>query len=227
MPKVALIWRTICAGLAAVGLFLSASGPLSASPVQPKVEKLFGQILAARTEAEASAMLGEIRALWKLSGSDTANLLLARVEELAGAGDVPSAAIVADAVVELYPDLAEGWFRRGLIRIARDEAPEASRDLQKALTLEPRHFAALEVLGGLYEAQQDSVNALEAFKRYLSINPHADAVRQKVAALERQSSGSAQPQLPPSVPKPQIPSAPSNQAPKQAPPVPSPSEPPN
>lgn len=188
-------------------------GAAWADPAQQRLDKLFAQMQVARTEVEAGAIQTEIQAIWRVSGSDTADLLMVRVDVLRGEGDLASASIVADAVVDLYPEFAEGWFRRAQLRIARDEGPEANRDLLRALQIEPRHFAALEILGGLYEAQQDPDKALETYRQFLALNPLSDSIRQKVAVLERRAEGQTAQPPPPVVQAPVEPGPESRTAP--------------
>jgi serine/threonine protein kinase len=47
------------------------------------------------------------------------------------------------ALLELQPDLAEVWYRRGYARLQLQENPAAAADLSRALELEPDHTGAL------------------------------------------------------------------------------------
>lgn len=57
--------------------------------------------------------------------------------------DFAGAKALFDEVVEAAPDYAEGWNQRAFIHFLQGNYEESLRDIDRALELEPRHFAAL------------------------------------------------------------------------------------
>lgn len=62
--------------------------------------------------------------------------------------DYESAEKLFNELVILAPNYSEGYNQRAFIRFLRGNHAEAQADLEKALTLEPKHFGAL---AGLYQ----------------------------------------------------------------------------
>ena len=62
--------------------------------------------------------------------------------------------------------------------------PEALRDLNETLRLEPRHFGAWSGLGIMFEQMGSPKNALEAYREALKIYPR---MQQAIAAEKRLS----------------------------------------
>lgn len=105
------------------------------------------------------------------------------------ARDYPTARALFDVVVELEPDFVEGWNHRAAIRFRLGDYAGALGDLQRVLTLEPRHFGALMGLAEILEEEGQLKAALEAFRRALALNPHLTGAAEKVRALEQELEG--------------------------------------
>lgn len=84
--------------------------------------------------------------------------------------------------IELRPDFAEAWHRRGEAKVLGDRWRDAQLDFEKALELNPYHFGALEGLGHCSMHLGRGDLAVEYFRRALEINPNLPEV---VEALDR------------------------------------------
>ena len=71
----------------------------------------------------------------------------------------------------------------------REETDEAVKDIEHALALEPRHFAALAGLGQIMVGLGNDKAALAAFDAALRINPSLGEIRTQAEALRRKVSG--------------------------------------
>src|SRR5215471_4496242 len=76
---------------------------------------LFGALKAAPDADTAKAIEERIWALWFVSGSDTADLLMTRVKAAVEAKELELAIELLDAIVEVKPDYVEAWNRRATI----------------------------------------------------------------------------------------------------------------
>lgn len=170
-----------------LGLFLlfaaaSLSSKASAQD-DPRLDRLFVQLAAARTEPEIAALMGQISGIWARSGSPSLDLILERAQEAEVKGAPDVALDLYNAAVDLRPRFAEAWRRRGALHAKEGDDEEAMSDLREALRLEPRHFGALDQIGRLLEAQNDAAGAVEVYRRLLAIIPQAEGVRQRVNKL--------------------------------------------
>jgi len=153
------------------------------------IDFLLGALKAAPDEDSAKAVEGRIWALWLASGSDTADLLMARVRVAMEEKDYDLAIRLLNAIVEIRPDYVEGWDRRATVYFLKGDLGRALADLEEVLKREPRHFGALAGLGTILSDLGDDKHALEAFRRALAIYPRLDGVADQVKTLSEKVEG--------------------------------------
>ena len=170
----------------------SADGP---SPVSPKVDRahnidfLFQALKAAPDDETARLIEGRIWAMWLVSGSDTADLLMSRARAAIEQNDADLAIQLLDAIIELKPDYAEAWNRRATLYFEKHDYGRAMSDIAQVLAREPRHFGALTGLGMILEDVGDNRRALEAFRRALEVDPRLERVPEIVKSLTEKVEG--------------------------------------
>ena len=108
---------------------------------------LFGALKVAPDEATAKAIEDRIWAQWATSRSDTATILMSRVQAAIEAKDLDLAIKLLDAVVKIKPKYVESWNRRATIYYMKKDYGHALADIREVLRREPRHFGALSGLG--------------------------------------------------------------------------------
>lgn len=156
---------------------------------EQRLDLLFDELGSLEQGADAKAMEETILNLWSQSGSATIDLLMDRSASVVLDGDVELGLGLIDSVVELEPDFAEAWHRRSHLHMVMGNITEAMVDLQKVLTLEPRHFPAVNALADILRSMGDREAALSAYRMALEINPHMDEVREAIAELSYQVEG--------------------------------------
>jgi tetratricopeptide (TPR) repeat protein len=200
-------FHAACAGLAlaAFVVFLGPS-PAAAEPdkapapaagekaAKPRdhgrdVQFLLGALKAAPDEESAKIVEQRIMALWLVSGSDTADLLMARSKAAIDGQDFDLALRLLDSIVELRPDFAEAWNRRATVYFLKKDYGRALQDLQQVLAREPRHFGALAGLGMILQEFGEDKRALEIFRRALDVNPHLARIPELVKSLSEKVDG--------------------------------------
>ena len=164
-------------------LSLPVATPARADQADPRLERLFNQLAAARSAPEADTVTAQINAIWLHSGSDTVDLLMSRASIASEAQDFDAAMKLFDAVAEMRPAYAEVWYRRAELLLAMDSQQEAAVDLAKAIALETRHFRAHALLGLLADQSGNRAAALAAYRRALTLNPMLDAVAKRAQQL--------------------------------------------
>lgn len=147
------------------------------APRPSTLDNLFERLSKAETEREAEGISSLIERRFARSGSDTADLLLARATQAFESKDYPLSIELLDRVVTLQPNWAEAWYRRATVFYQIDDPIGAMADLHRALKIEPRHFNAWTGLGHIFMASDDKSRALEAYRRALKINPKQSNVQ--------------------------------------------------
>ena len=153
------------------------------------LEFLFGALKVAPDPTTAKAIEERIWALWLVSGSDTANLLMTRVKTAVEAQDLDLAVELLSAIVEIKPDYAEAWNRRATIYYMKKDYSRAISDIRHALAREPRHFGAMSGLGLILQDVGDDKHALDIYRRALAIHPHLPRIPDLVKTLTEKVEG--------------------------------------
>jgi tetratricopeptide (TPR) repeat protein len=172
------------------------AGP--APKVRPKLHRgdrihdldfLFGALKAAPDDSSAKAIEERIWALWVVSDSDTANLLMTRVKAALEAKEDDLAVQLLDAVIELKPDYVEAWNRRATLYYMKKDLGRAMADIRQVLAREPRHFGALAGLGLILQDVGEEKRALEVFRRAVEIHPHLQRIPDLIKTLTDKVEG--------------------------------------
>lgn len=168
--------RRVCV---ACGLLLLSSGTV-ADQNAPELPRLFEELGASESPAEANRLENRIWALWFEAPDEASGRLMDRLQSSMAEGDFASALDFAGQLVELAPDFAEGWNRRATILYLIGDYDASVADIRETLALESRHFGAISGLGLIFLRQGDAASALAAFEAVLEISPQSASARQSV-----------------------------------------------
>lgn len=150
---------------------------------------LFGALKAAPDDVTAKAIEQRIWALWMISPSDTANLLMTRVQKSIEQKDLDLALTLLDAIVKIKPDYVEAWNRRATIYYMKHDYGRSIADIRQVLKREPRHFGALTGLGLILQDIGDDKQALEVYRRALAVYPRMKRIPDIVKKLSEEIEG--------------------------------------
>lgn len=155
----------------------------------PELNGLFGQLAKAASEEEAKPIEDQILTFFLQSGSPSVDLLMMRAAEAIGAGDLGTARKILAAITQIAPGYAEGWHQRGKLEAIAGDDEGAIISLQKAVTLNPRQFAAMAELGAILVAYGDKRDALSVLRKALAIDRYLPDVEHEVRQLSHDVEG--------------------------------------
>lgn len=153
------------------------------------IEFLFGALKAAPNADAAKAVEGRIWALWMVSPSDTATLLMNRVRTAVEAKNLDLAIQLLDSIVVLRPDYIEAWNRRATLHFLRKDFTRSIEDIRQTLAREPRHFGALAGLAMIMQELGEDKRALEIYRKVIDVNPHTPRVPDLIKSLTEKVEG--------------------------------------
>jgi tetratricopeptide (TPR) repeat protein len=156
---------------------------------QRLLDTLFQRLKTSSDNEEAEGIADAIERVWFDSGSDTADLLMARALIAEKSNNYPVGRELLGKIVEIDPNWAEAWNELAVTRVLANDEFGAMDDIAHALALEPRHFGALAGLGALLLKSGDKKGALQVFRRVLQLYPRLDPVRSIVDRLTIQVDG--------------------------------------
>ncbi len=151
---------------------LNFAAPVVAGQNDPRLNDLFAALKAAASEKEAAPIEARIWAIWTESGIEDIDRLMALGIAAMGIRDFRTAESVFTAIVRQAPDFAEGWNKRATLYYLMGKMEKSAADVDRVLSLEPRHFGALSGLGLIRLAEENEREALKAFERGLAIHPN-------------------------------------------------------
>ena len=193
----AIVWAIAVAGTTPYAIHQLGLHPALAQQPPPtagastersrSLDALFRSLKSVAGEEEAEAVTAEIWRLWARSGNPEVDELLERgnrylsINQLGAAHDLFTEALTA------APDFAEAWNKRATVLYMMNELEWSLSDIEKVLTLEPRHFGALVGRGMIYLQTGRWREALEAYRRALDVHPFLKERVTIVPELERRA----------------------------------------
>jgi tetratricopeptide (TPR) repeat protein len=150
---------------------------------------LFGALKVAPDDETAKAIEQRIWALWVVSHSDTANLLMLRVKTAVEAKEPDLAIKLLDGIIKIKPDYVEAWNRRATLYYMKKDFGHSLADIREVLKREPRHFGALAGLGLILQDLGDDKQALEVYRRALAVYPRLQRIPDVVKKLQEKVEG--------------------------------------
>ena len=153
------------------------------------IEFLFGALKAAPDADAAKAVEGRIWALWMMSPSDTARLLMSRVRTAIEAKNPDLALQLLNSIITLRPDYVEAWNRRATLYYMRKDFGRSLDDIRQILAREPRHFGALAGLGLIMQELGEDKRALDVYRRVLDVHPHLPRIPDLIKSLTETVEG--------------------------------------
>ncbi|MFB2550320.1 tetratricopeptide repeat protein [Ensifer soli] len=197
MPAMSSFLRLILS----FGLLLPLCAPLPAvAQEQPKqtaalkseperLNALFTELKRQGDETKARAISDQIRREWTDSGSASVNLLMQWAEKAITDKKESVALDLYDQVIVLDPAYVEGWNRRATLHYQMGNYRKSMSDINRVLTLEPRHFGALAGMAAIFSASGQDELALKAWERFLDVYPADRKAQEQLGALEEKLAG--------------------------------------
>lgn len=184
--------RSILVAASLAALSVTGAAPRQPAPPPkpvPQLDQLFHQLAAAGTDDQAKPIEDHILTLFLESGSASVDLLMTRAAAALAGGDMDSAQQLLNVVTKVAPDYAEGWHQRGKLQAVAGDDEGAIASLQKAITLNPRQFAAMAELGGILVQYGDKRDALKLLRKAQSLDSHLGDVDREIRKLSHDVEG--------------------------------------
>ena len=175
--------RCLPALVLALLLAFGTAGTALADQNDPALDSLFRDLKAAQSPQLVRQIESRIWGLWFETGSEKMDRMLQAGDIALSTGQYNRSYAILNGVIELRPDLSEGWNRRATLRYVMGDYEGSIADIAETLKREPRHFGALSGLGLCHLKLGNEEEALVAFERALVHNPHMSGVKRNVERL--------------------------------------------
>jgi tetratricopeptide (TPR) repeat protein len=153
------------------------------------LDDLYGRLAASKDTDETNGLIAAIDRLELVSGSDAANLIMARAMAAMGEKNYDVASSLLNKLIDLDPQWAEAWNKRATLRFILEDDEGSMADIAHVLKIEPRHFGALSGMGMIFERRGFRDDALKAYRRALAIAPQLQSIKNSVDRLTKAVEG--------------------------------------
>ncbi len=151
--------------------------------------RLYTKLQKVRSKENAQQVSDAIEQLWLTSGSDHIDVLMNNALLAIEDKDYPKAAYILRKIIELKPGFTEAWNKRAMVYFMAEDYHNAMINLQQVLTLDSKHFQAINGMANILRETGHKKAALKAYQKLLSINPHLQSAIEAVETLSRDVKG--------------------------------------
>ena len=168
-------------------LFLLISSFFHSAHSSQKIilDKLFEQLIKTNDLKNADQLEKKIWSVWNKHPND--NKLTNKMEfgtELMQYGDYYYALRVFDNIIVTDPQWSEAWNKRATVYFLMNEFTNSLDDIDKVLSIEPRHFGALSGQARIFIKLQKYEKAIKSIERALEFYPSFRS-RELIPEIER------------------------------------------
>ena len=164
----------------AVAALIFYSNLVPADQTDDRLETLFITLSSSSDEQVIRSTENQIWEIWFAHpNSDVERLMQIGVQRM-NANRQSEAMIIFSQLVENFPDYAEAWNRRATLHYILGNYQESIDDIERVLSLEPRHFGALSGLGLVYLQLDQLRKAKEAFEDLIEVHPNSPNARENL-----------------------------------------------
>ena len=149
------------------------------------LDKLFNQLIETNNLNNAEQLEKKIWSVWNKHPND--NKLTDKMElgtELMRYGNYNYALKVFDNIIVNDPQWSEAWNKRATVYFLMNEFKNSLDDIDKVLSIEPRHFGALSGQARIFIKLQKYEKAIKSIERALEFYPSFKS-REMIPEIER------------------------------------------
>ena len=150
-----------------------------------KTQILLDQLGRAQSMEQANPIVEELWKEWTSAhnNEDEKALMIEGISAMSK-GNLDRAENIFTKLIEVNPNFTEAWNKRATLRFMLWDFEGSLKDVEKVLTLEPRHFGALSGLGMIHLRLGDPERALKAYEDLVNIFPSNADAAQKIITLK-------------------------------------------
>ena len=176
--------RLIAACAAALGGAILVMGAWAQSPgSKAMLDNLFRKLQETTDPVAAQTIEQAIWETWTLPADpDQRELMIKGIGQMQGR-DLVGATTTFTKLIEIAPELPEGWNKRATVHWLRGNFKASIADICETLKREPRHFGALSGLGMIRAEMGENGRAVAAFQMAKKHNPHIGGIDAEIARL--------------------------------------------
>ena len=164
-------------------IFLFISLPIKADQNDPRLEKLFNQLLKTDNEIDIKNITLNIWDIWHETNDPKINADFFKGIGLMNNGNLEQSIIYFSKSIKNNPNFAEAWNKRATVYFMMGLYEKSMLDIKVTLKLEPRHFGAMDGMVLIFLKQGKFDKAIEIYDEIIKIFPKSKSTLQKKQRL--------------------------------------------
>ena len=149
-----------------------------------RVDYLFEQLQEPLDYESQQEIKGAIMRIWEVSTSSELQEKINKIGYCINLRQYQGAEDFLTEIIAEQDDFLDAYYKRAIVHYYQGEIIEAEADLYRTLSLEPRHFDALKVLGLVLEKQNKLSEAKNVYGELHKILHFDESVNEKMQNLE-------------------------------------------
>ena len=158
-------------------------------PADQKDDRLENLFITLSSSSDKQIIRSTENQIWEIwfahPNSDVERLMQIGVQRM-NADRQSEAMIIFSELVENFPNYAEAWNRRATLHYILGNYQESISDIEKVLSLEPRHFGALSGLGLVYLQLDQLSKAKRAFEDLIEVHPNSPNAKENLRRVNEE-----------------------------------------
>ena len=156
----------------------------SAQTNAERVDYLLRQLQEPLDYESQQEIKGAIMRIWEVSNSAELQDKINKIGYFINLQQYQGAEDFLTEIIAEQDDFLDAYYKRAIVHYYQGEIIEAEADLYRTLSLEPRHFDALKVLGLVLEKQNKLSEAKNVYTELHKILPFDESVTERIQNLE-------------------------------------------
>ena len=158
-------------------------------PADQKDDRLENLFITLSSSSDKQIIRSTENQIWEIwfahPNSDVERLMQIGVQRMNN-NRQSEAMIIFNQLVENFPNYAEAWNRRATLHYILGNYQESISDIEKVLSLEPRHFGALSGLGLVYLQLDQLSKAKRAFEDLIEVHPNSPNAKENLRRVNEE-----------------------------------------
>ena len=152
----------------------------------PRLKLLFSNVKDSQNELSSSIYITSIWRIWSEINDPNSQQLYDLGNQLLKKREYKKSLLVFSDLINKEPDFAEGWNKRATLHFLMGNFNESIQDINKTLSLEPRHFGALDGLGQIQFKLNNFYESMQTYEKLLTIVPHSSSAKKMLKLMNAQ-----------------------------------------
>ena len=168
-----------------ISSFLNISN-IFADQNDPRLDILFLNVKDSQNEVASSIYITSIWRIWSETNNQNSQQLYDLGNQLLKHRKYEQSLAIFTDLINKEPNFAEGWNKRATLHFLMGNFNESIQDINKTLTLEPRHFGALDGLGQIQFKLNNFYESIQTYEKLLTIVPHSSSAKKMLELMNAQ-----------------------------------------